>query len=187
MTSENIDPFIIKQEIEFIFPIFKFDISEQVNIDSIEDKVYELRKNYSTNTLTNIVCLKGWRSPYLFPHTHKEIKFFESLDNIIKSKIALINSFKVELHSLWAVTYSSKDYSEWHNHGSIWDKLAYNVVFYLTNSSTPIVFGNLGKSNLEILPSRGTLIIMHPLVRHMVPEVVDNNERIVIAANYSHI
>jgi hypothetical protein len=183
MDIVSCEPILVKQQIDMMFPIYTFDLSEKINISEVIDKIKQLKLNYPVSTMTNVICKNGWRSPYLHYNIHPELRLFDQVKHEIEKSVKLINSFDSSLTTLWAMIYHSNDYAEWHNHGSIWDNLSYNAVLYLTESKTPLVIKN-GLSNVEIFPQAGMLVIMHPLTLHMVPTIQDE-ERIVLAANLS--
>lgn len=179
------DPKIVKQSVDFTFPIYTFDLSHEIDTDVLIDKVKLLRQDYATSTTTNVVCKSGWRSPYFSKYANNEISLFSDVIGIVVSKLKSINSFDVTVSNLWSIIYGQDDYTNWHNHGSIWDRLAYNVVVYLTDSKSPLVVKS-NPTNIDIFPTKGMMVVMHPFTYHMVEPIKDSEDRIVLALNFEH-
>lgn len=190
MTTLNIldfsDPTIVNQSIDLTLPIYTFNIRSKINKIDLIEKVKLLQSMYPSSTTTNVVCNTGWRSPYFSKYMNNEMSMFSELIDVIKSQLKLINSFDVDTSNIWAINYGKDDYTDWHNHGSLWDKLAYNVVLYLTDSDSPLVIKS-GSGVKEIKPEEGMIVVMHPLTYHMVKPVTDMADRIVIAMNFEYV
>lgn len=182
----NIEPneiVVVNQEISLSFPVYTFDLVNHLDIELLKSNIMLLKEKFPVSTKTNIICNKGWRSPYFFAGVNQEIEFFASAVNIIQNTIKSIDStFNAKLVNLWTMIYKNSDRAEWHNHGSLWDCLCYNVVLYLTKSQTPLIIQRKQDKDVLIYPEIGKLVVMHPLTMHSVPAVVDE-ERIVLAAN----
>jgi hypothetical protein len=179
------DPTIIKQSIDLTFPLYTFNIKDNLDIPDLENKMSLLRKKYPTSTHTNVVCKSGWRSPYFSRYMNNELLLFADLTEVIKLQLKAINTFDVSVSNLWAISYGQNDFTDWHNHGSLWDKMAYNVVLYLTDSPSPLIVRNR-PNNISITPSQGLMVVMHPLTYHMVEPITDSVERLVIAMNFEY-
>ena len=177
------EPQVIVQKIEVCFPLYKFDLSKDIDIDDTIKKIYRLKEHNPNTTTTNVITNTGWRSPYLTIQD-PEVQQFTKEVSAIQEKLSSINSFKTNLVNLWTIIYKDQDFSKSHNHFTLWDNLAYNTILYLSDSNTPIVFETLD-SKVEIFPKKGMLVVMHPLMKHSVPSVVDTSERIVFVCNFS--
>lgn len=177
------EPLLVFQKVEVCFPLYQFDLSNEIDIDSTISKIKKLKTYYPNTTTTNVITNTGWRSPYIFAH-QPELEPFINEVSVIQEKLKLINSFDTQLINLWTVIYGPNDFSKSHNHFTLWDNLSYNTVLYLTDSKTPIVFETTD-SKVEIFPKKGLLIAMHPLMNHSVPSVNEESERIVLVCNFS--
>jgi hypothetical protein len=178
-----LDPEVLIQNIELYLPIYKFDLSNVIDIDTTISKIKTLKTNHPTTTHTNVITNNGWRSPYL-TRQDPEIQTFTSEVMHIQAALNQINSFKTELVNLWAIIYGDQDFSKTHNHFNLWDKLAYNSILYLSDSNTPIVFETT-TSSVEIFPKKGLLVVMHPITRHSVPLVDTHLERMALVCNFA--
>jgi len=182
----NIEPneiVVVDQEISLTFPVYTFDLADYLDIELLKSNIRALQEKFPVSTKTNVICDKGWRSPYFFTGVNQEIEFFSSAINIIQKTTKTIDStLDVKVVNLWAMIYKNLDRAEWHNHGSLWDRLCFNVVLYLTKSQTPLIIKTKVNKDLCIYPEIGKLVVMHPLTMHSVPAVKDE-ERIVLAAN----
>lgn len=178
------DPILVYQKVEVCFPLYQFDLSNDIDIENTISKIKKLKTFYPATTTTNVITKTGWRSPYIFAH-QPEAQAFAQEVSVIQDKLKLVNSFDTNLVNLWTVIYGDEDFSKTHNHFTLWGNLAYNTILYLTDSKTPIVFEKTD-STVEILPKRGLLVAMHPLMNHSVPLVKDDSERIVMVCNFSN-
>jgi len=175
------EPKVIVQSVEVCFPIYTFDLSKALDLEQTCRKIYKLRNSNPKTTTTNVVTNKGWRSPY-YGQQDPEAQQFAQEIHCIQQALKKINSFDTELANLWAVIYSELDQAKEHNHFTLWNQMAYNTVLYLTDTQTPIVFEH-SQGTLELRPRLGELVVMHPLVMHSVPEVMED-ERMILAANF---
>ena len=182
MNLDFLEPNVIRQKIEVSLPIYTVDVSDEIDVDLVIEKIRNLKKLYPETTTTNVITKNGWRSPYIFKY-QPELQNFLEVISCIQKTLKKINSFEVNLINLWTVIYQNEDSSQSHNHYTIWDNLAYNTVLYLTDSKTPIIFETTD-SKFEVYPKKGMLLIMHPLTIHSVPEVKDESERIVLVCNF---
>jgi len=178
-----LEPIVAIQRVEVFFPLYQFDLSNEIDIDKTISKIKILKENNPTTTITNVVTKTGWRSPYIHAH-QPEIQMFTDEIILIQTKLNQINSFKTNLINLWAVIYDKQDFSKTHNHFNLWDNTAYNTILYLNDSITPLVFETVN-SKIEIFPKKGLLVVMHPLMNHSVPVINDDSERMVLVCNFS--
>lgn len=177
------DPVVLVQNIELFLPIYKFDLSNVIDIDTTISKIKTLKANHPTTTNTNVITKNGWRSPYMTKRD-TAIQSFGSEVMHIQECLNQINSFKTDLVNLWAIIYGEKDFAKTHNHFNLWDKLAYNTILYLSDSDTPIVFETV-TSSVEIFPKKGLLVVMHPITQHSVPLVDNQLERMALVCNFA--
>ncbi len=182
-STEFPKPTVIVQNVEICFPVYTFDLSNNLDLNDTISKIKNLKSLHPNTTQTNVVTKSGWRSPYLTLREPETNVFVKEL-LCIQQKLNQINSFETNLFNMWAVIYGAGDFSKNHNHFTLWDNLAYNTILYLTDSSTPLLFETT-ESKVEILPKKGLLVVMHPLVMHSVPIVNDNTERTILVCNWS--
>jgi hypothetical protein len=176
------EPLVFVQNTEICFPVYQFDLSNEIDIDDTISKIQKLKTVYPSTTRTNVITETGWRSPYISFH-EPEVQTFNDEISVIQTKLNQINSFQTKLINFWSVIYGKSDFSKSHNHFTLWDNMAYNTILYLTDSDTPIVFETT-RSPVEIFPKKGLLVVMHPLTKHSVPLVSDQSERIVLVCNF---
>jgi len=176
------EPVVVVQKVELCFPIYKFDLLNEIDIENTISKIKLLKTNHPATTRTNVITETGWRSPYITPND-PEVWLFDDELTCIQNKLTQVNSFKTKLVNFWTIIYGKKDFSKSHNHFNLWDNSAYNAILYLTDSETPIVFETTN-TPMEIFPKKGMLIVMHPLTYHSVPLVNDQSERIVLVCNF---
>lgn len=178
--------FVTNQDINLTFPVYTFSLKNHIDISGLICKIRLMREKFKISTQTNVQCSNGWRSPYLYVNVNEECMMFLETINVIENTIKSIDStVNAKVSTLWMMIYNAQDSTEWHNHGSLWDRLCYNIVLYLNSSKTPLIVKTKLNEDLLIFPEVGKLVVMHPLTLHCVPKVQDE-ERIVFAANLAY-
>lgn len=110
-----------------------------------------------------------------------ENKVIEVLeDESLHYKTKLVNITPV-VETFWCIMYKKGDKADWHRHQNIY---CYQAVYYPEDSEdiSPIVFEDLHGFK-EIRPKKGSLIIFDGTIKHMVPEIISEKERLVFASN----
>jgi hypothetical protein len=162
----------------FIEPIYKFDLSSEINSDTIVNHVYNFKEKYPTSNSSNV---HAWHSHY---KTHYKTNDFDTLILSIKNKLKLIEAdlnhdFNIDFFLLdsWVAIYNKTDYSNMHHHyPARWAAIYYAKA---EEDCSPIVF-----TGIEIKPKTSMLLLFPGRTRHMVRKSSSNRERIIFSANF---
>lgn len=162
----------------FVEPIYKFDLSSEIDADTIVNHVYNFKEKYPISNKTNV---HAWHSQY---DTHYKTNDFDMLISTIQNKLNLIEkifrpNFKIDsvLLDSWVAIYNKTEYTQMHHH----HKARWASVYYAKAEEhcAPIVF-----TGLEIKPKTGMLLLFPGRVKHMVRKELSDIERIIFSANF---
>jgi len=161
-----------------IEPIYKFDLSLEIDADTIVNHVYNFKEKYPISNTTNI---HAWHSHY---DTHHKTNDFDELITTIKNKIYLIENFSRPTFTLdtvlidsWVAIYNKTEYTQIHAHH--WFRWACVYYAKAEEDCAPIVF-----TGVEIKPKTGMLLLFPGRTKHMVRKSTSDIERIIFAANF---
>lgn len=177
--------YTLKQETEYF--IYKFDLSNEIDADSIVKTIVSLKEKYPKPNFTNVFA---WHTDFF---AHKKTNEFDKLIEVIGKKVKLVaeqsrapGKFDVSCHESWAIIYDKIDNrAEWHTHGDA----DYSIAYYakVPVESSPVVFKNMNlglNQDVDITTETNTLLVFPGHVLHKVPNLTNTDARIVFAANF---
>jgi len=180
----------VTQKIEKTLPVWTFDLSDEVDNDSLVKFLLEIKRNTKVNPNWSATrVLKAWSSDS-FSARDECSKELEPFFKVVESKLEIINQIKYgkakyytgyKLDHYWFVIYNAGNSGIPHTHGTI--DMA--TVYYCKTpeNSAPLCITN-GDSKIEIPVKEGLLVVFPGDVEHSVPISNHEGERVVIAMNF---
>jgi hypothetical protein len=159
--------------------VFIFNLSDLIDESRVVEKVLEHREQFPISDISNV---KGWHSGYLnYNETSKHL--FDELIQIVRGKFSSVldknNFVDAQIENCWAIVYDKGDGAVKHNHSE--NDYNYAAVYYAASdpAASPLKF----EGGLTILPESGMLVIFPGWLKHEVPAMRFNCQRIAVAFN----
>lgn len=185
LKKQEIEPaFYISQEVKF--PVYVFDLKEEIDNDSILDRVHY---DWDNSNRQDIV-INAYQSPY-FPKTHIDYSKFQDLLNVVERKANFLDTHKHTVLEYWYVVYKKNSKQNWHDHVGNESKLSskLSAVYYakIDDKSAPLIFLNSGKSMYKFYPKQHQLLIFDSRLKHSVPHNESDDLRVSFAFNLCYL
>lgn len=173
------------------YNIYQFDLLE-IDPDIVAKNIRLLLAEQPKRDENNAVH-KGFHLFQTDIFTKENNHLFDDLIQVIENKVIQIledeslhyknnlANIKPVVETFWCIMYKKGDKADWHRHQNIY---CYQAVYYPEDSEdiSPIVFED-SYGIKEIRPKKGSLIIFDGTIKHMVPTITSDKERLVFASN----
>lgn len=188
-TLESKPSHLVEQKV--IFPIFSFDLSGEVDADSIVQRAMPLKGNITDSYKPEIVK-DGYQTPYV---NKINDTLFQDLNTVIENKCKLVFEQEFKATDYWFIFYETGCEVLGHNHWNLkkyYDKGKFDIyplasAYYplCSKNSSPIIFqsDNENIADIVIPVKRNTLLIFNANLMHYVPKSVENDLRLVYSCN----